>query len=346
MELTKRKIFNPDGDDTKKSVVNANTTNLIQLNRIKYQDIYQIDKIMEDNFWLPEKIDVTGEKECFNNRLQPEEREVYEIIISFLTFLDSIQTTNIPSNLSAYFTASEIIAALTTQAFFEKIHVRSYQYLLNSIFDSDEKKDEVYNKYKVFKPLYERTLYVGGWYQRFQDEQTPEAFLQALFADYILEAIYFYNSFNFFYNLAYRNLMVGTKDVIRKINIDENLHVALYGKIIKHYIRENNLEGSYDILIEMVKEAVEKEIMFMNVVIGDKILGINSNTIENYTKSLANRRLTTFGISNIYSNVKDPYTHLKGLAGEGNQSKSKINFFESNPTNYNMSTVVGGWDKL
>lgn len=345
MLLEQKKIFNPNGDDSKKSVVNADVTNLLQLNRIKYKDILSIDTVMDANFWLPEKIDITADKYCFHNKLQPEEREIFETIISFLIFLDSIQTRNIPSNLSGYFTASEIVAALTTQAYFEKIHSKSYQYILNSIFDDDAKKNEVYEKYKKHKLLADRTLYVGSWYQDFQDKKDAESFLKALFANYILEGLYFYNSFIFFYNLAYKNMMMGTKDVIKKIQIDENLHVSLFEKIIKHYINENNLKDKFELLQSMMKEAVEKEIEFMSEVIGNKVLGINIETITVYTHYLANQRIAVFGLPELYPGAKNPYRHLKDISGEG-ETRNRGNFFESNITSYNMSSAVSGWDEL
>ena len=338
MKLQKTNIFNPTGDDSQKSVVNGNVTNLLQLNQVKYKDILAIDTVMDGNFWLPEKLDMTNDKYSFHHDLQPVEREVFEIIISFLIFLDSIQTRNLGTNLSGYFTAAEITAALTTQAYFEKIHSKSYQYILQNIYDSHEKKNEVYQKFREYKPLADRTLYVGKWYQDFQDKQDADSFIKALFANYILEGLYFYNSFIFFFNLASKNMMMGTKDVIRKIQIDENLHVALFEKIIKHYISENNLEHKYELLTSMVIEAAEKETEFMCGIIGNKILGITEETITEYTKYLANKRLEVFGIEPPFPGAKDPYAHLN--------KKVKANFFETNVTSYNMSSAVKGWDAL
>lgn len=336
--LNKRKIFNPQGDDSLKSVVNGNATNLLQLNNIKYKDIEAVDTVMDSNFWLPQKIDVTSDKYSFHNELQQEEREVFEVIISFLIFLDSIQTSNLSANLSGYFTAAEIVAALTTQAYFEKIHSKSYQYILQNIYDSYEKKNEVYEKYKEYPLLAERIGYIGKWYQDFQDDPNSESFIKALYANYILEGIYFYNSFIFFFNLGYKNKMMGTNKVIEKIKVDENLHVSLFEKIIKHYRREQNINDNYELLINMVKEAVEQEIYFMKTIIGNKILGISKETIEQYTKYLANTRLAVFNIDPIYENVENPYKHL--------ESKKRSNFFETTVTSYNMSSAVSGWDDL
>ena len=55
--------------------------------------------------------------------------------------------------------------------------------------------------------------------------------LHNVLANYILEGLYFYNGFNFFYNLASRNLMLGVADEIRYINRDELTHVVIFKRI-------------------------------------------------------------------------------------------------------------------
>lgn len=45
----------------------------------------------------------------------------------------------------------------------------------------------------------------------------------------------------------------------------------------------------------MFKEAVEQEIAWTEHIIGNRVLGITSETTEAYTKWLANERLKTIG---------------------------------------------------
>ena len=54
------------------------------------------------------------------------------------------------------------------------------------------------------------------------EDPTDRSFARVLIADYLLEAIYFYNGFNFFYLLASRNKMMGTSDIIKLINREMN----------------------------------------------------------------------------------------------------------------------------
>ena len=53
-----------------------------------------------------------------------------------------------------------------------------------------------------------------------------------LVANYILEGVYFYSGFMFFYNLGRNNLMPGSVQEIRYINRDENTHLWLFRNIL------------------------------------------------------------------------------------------------------------------
>ena len=58
--------------------------------------------------------------------------------------------------------------------------------------------------------------------------KSPEALLRALMANYILEGVYFYSGFMFFYNLSRNGKMPGSAQEIRSINRDENTHLDVY----------------------------------------------------------------------------------------------------------------------
>ena len=64
-------------------------------------------------------------------------------ILSFLVFLDSIQTANLP-NISEYITANEINLCLSIQAFQEAVHSQSYSYMLDTICEPQERNEVLY----------------------------------------------------------------------------------------------------------------------------------------------------------------------------------------------------------
>ncbi|MGL5353778.1 MAG: ribonucleotide-diphosphate reductase subunit beta, partial [Clostridium sp.] len=334
------------GDDSlsERKVIKGDSTNIFNLNNVKYGWANQLYRSMMGNFWIPEKIDLTQDKNDYEN-LTDEESAAYDGILSFLIFLDSIQTNNIP-NVSDYITAPEINLILSIQTFQEAIHSQSYQYIIESILPK-ETRNSIYDKWREDEVLFKRNSYIAEIYQNFLENPSDSNFSKVIIADYLLESIYFYNGFNFFYLLASRNRMMGTSDIIKLINRDELSHVVIFGQIIKEIKNENPGFFEDELVYDMFRRAVEEEIAWTNHIIGNGILGITENTTEKYTKWLANERLKAIGLKEIYEGFdKNPYRHLEKFADTEGEGNVKANFFEGSVTSYNMSSSIDGWDEF
>ena len=348
--MKEKKLFNPSANDTleNRSIIDGNTTNIIQLNNIKYKWARELYTLMMGNFWIPQKVSMLEDKNDYEN-LTEHERNAYDGILSFLVFLDSIQTNFVPK-ISEYVTAPEINLILTIQAFQEAIHSESYQYIIESILPK-EKRDYIYDMWRDNNILFERNKYIAQIYQDFSDNPTKENFFKVLIADYLLEGLYFYNGFNFFYNLSSRNKMNCSADIIRYIQRDELSHVGLYRKIILDLSKENSDIFNKELIYKMFNDAVEQEIKWTNHIIGDNILGVTEKTTEQYTKYLANERLKSLGLEIIFEidgilATHNPYKHLERIGDTSGDGDVKTNFFEATVTSYNQSSSVAGWDSL
>ena len=99
-------------------------------------------QIMVGNFWVPEKVSGLGDDAIQYGKLTDDERRAYKGIISFLTFLDSIQTVNLP-NLSEYVTSSDVNLLLSIQSFQEAIHSQSYTTILETVVDAKEETKSI-----------------------------------------------------------------------------------------------------------------------------------------------------------------------------------------------------------
>lgn len=222
--LSKNLLFNPNGNDKRenKRVIGGNSTNIFNLNESKYLWCKPFTRMMNGNFWLPEKVDMSQDKVQFDS-LNQEQKIVYKSILSFLTFLDSIQTNNIP-NIIEYITAPEITGLLVIQEYQEFIHSMSYAYIIESVIPVEE-RNSVYDLWRDNDFLLNRNKVIASFYQDFVDNQTQKNFYKVLIANYILESIFFYNGFIFFYSLAKENKMMGTADEIRFIQTDEECFV-------------------------------------------------------------------------------------------------------------------------
>ncbi len=78
---------------------------------------------MRGQFWVPEKSDITQDVTDYL-LLTPEERRAFDGILSYLTFLDSIQVCNIP-HLKSFVTAPEISLCMAEQISQEAMHSKS-----------------------------------------------------------------------------------------------------------------------------------------------------------------------------------------------------------------------------
>jgi ribonucleoside-diphosphate reductase beta chain len=339
-------IFNPQGDDKieTRTMWFGNTTNLMQLNDVRYSWAISLYQQMRENFWIPQKLDITQDVTDYWN-LTPEERHAFDGILSYLTFLDSVQTCNIP-HLKSTITAPEISLCMAEQISQEAMHNHAYQYMIETIIPT-EKRDAVYDFWRTDKVLASRCEFIAGLYQKYLDKPTEENYFIALLADYLLEGLYFYNGFIYFYNLAARMLMPGSADIFKMINRDELSHVRLYQRVIVEAME--TFSHSREQVYEMFDTAVQHECRWTNHIVGNNILGITESSTERYTKYLANIRLRAVGLEPLYKDPqysKSPYNHLEKFSDTKKEGNTKANFFESSVTSYVMSSGVTGWEDI
>ena len=174
-------IFNSNGDDAieSRSIWFGNTTNLMQLNDVRYAWANGLYNQMRENFWIPQKINVTQDVTDYHN-LIPQERKAFKGILSYLTFLDSIQTCNIP-HLKSNVTAPEIAVCMTEQASQEAMHNQSYQVMIEAVIPTKERND-VYYYWKTDNTLFNRCAYIAKLYQSYLDDPTEENYFIALYS--------------------------------------------------------------------------------------------------------------------------------------------------------------------
>lgn len=340
MNVNKKPLFNENGDIevSKKRMINGNTTNLNDFNNMKYSWVADWYRQAMNNFWIPEEINLSQDLKDYN-KLNEYERTAYDKILSFLIFLDSIQTANL-SNINSYITASEVNLCLTIQAFQEAVHSQSYSYMLDTIC-SPEKRNEILYQWKDDKILLERNKFIGEQYNKFLENPNKENLIKTIMANFILEGIYFYSGFMFFYNLERNGKMPGSAQEIRYINRDENTHLWLFRNLIRELQKEEADIFTDELVNElrlMMQTGVEHEINWGNYVIGENIQGINKNLIESYIKFLGNKRLKEIGLEPLFEGYnKNPAAWVDSLA---NANSVKTDFFEAKSTAYAKASVL------
>lgn len=210
-------IYNPDSNESlnDRRVFGGNPDGMINFTRMKYAWALNLWDTMEANTWFPREVQMTGDAKDYKFLL-PAEKRMYDLVLAQLIFMDSLQTNNLMDNINPYITAPEINACLSRQAYEEANHSKSYAVMVESISDDT---DLIYDMWKNDKMLSKKNSFIAFIYLELSSGPiTDEKILLALFANQILEGIYFYAGFAAMYALGKSGKMLGSTQMIRFIN--------------------------------------------------------------------------------------------------------------------------------
>lgn len=341
-DIVRRPLFNPQGsiDLASRRLIGGDTTNLNDFNNIKYSWVSNWYRQAMNNFWIPEEVNLGQDTKDYP-KLSAEERAAYDKILSFLVFLDSIQTANLP-RLSDYITANEVNLCLAIQTYQEAVHSQSYSYMLDTICPL-EKRDEILYLWRTDSYLLERNTYIGSLYNHFLESPSEDNFMRVLVANYALEGVYFYSGFLFFYNLARNGRMPGSAQVIRYINRDENTHLWLFREIIRELRVERPHLFTPDRLIswrEVIIQAVRQECSWTYHCLGRDIPGLNLDDVCSYIQWLGNERLSQLGLDIDPDWPSSEPSGMSWVSSYSNANMIKTDFFEGRSTSYAKASAL------
>ena len=341
-DLVRKPLFNEHGDCEvgKRRMINGNTTNLNDFNNMKYTWVSDWYRQAMNNFWIPEEINLNQDVKDYR-RLREAEKTAYDKTLSFLIFLDSIQTANLP-NVGEYITANEVNLCLTIQAFQGAVHSQSYSYMLDSICSPQERTDILY-QWKDDERLLNRNKFIGDLYNDFQTHRDGRHLMKTMMANYILEGIYFYSGFMFFYNLGRMGKMPGSVQEIRYINRDENTHLWLFRSMILELQKEEPQLFTEELIEEykdMLRHGVEEEIRWGEYVIGNHIEGLTMEMVSDYIHYLGNLRSNSLGFGSLYDGFENEPKSMEWVSMYANANLIKTDFFEARSSAYAKSSAL------
>ena len=334
--MARKTIYNPDSKETlnDRRIFGGNPDGMINFTRMKYQWALKLWDTMEANTWFPKEVQMTGDAKDYKY-LSPAEKRMYDLVLSQLIFMDSLQTNNLMDNINPYITVPEINACLSRQSYEEANHSKSYAVMVESISDNT---DEIYDMWKNDTQLREKNNYIAEVYKNLAGDITDEKMVLAMFANQILEGLYFYAGFAAMYALGKSGKMLGSSQMIRFIQRDEVTHLLLFQNMINSTRKERpelftpELEQT---VRAMFRKAVDLEASWGAYITQGQILGFTDAIIRQYIEYLADRRLEAVGYKPEY-NVKHPIPWVDGYASFNDQ---RTNFFEGNVVNYSKGSI-------
>lgn len=342
--LTRVKVLNPAQPNKSTAIFGGEASGILNWNDLAHPHFYTLRQRIRSLFWTANEVDMTQDVKQFPN-LTKAEQEAFLKIIGLLATLDGPQTV-VAMKIADFATDPSVKSIMATIADQESEHNHSYAYVLSSVTTLD-KQMASFEMGRTDEVLMKRNERIVDIYNEFAENPTIETVLKAMVYTTLLEGLFFYSGFAFFYNLARHQKMVGTSTMISYINRDELQHGKAISDIFRAALAENpeyNTEAFTEWIYDQFRHSVEQEIIWSRYVLGE-IDGIDLDEMAGYVKYRANKMLRMLGLSEIYPEFTDnPMKWIRAYVD--NFDDTKTDFFEQTSRQYVKTSDLNGFDDL
>lgn len=313
----KNHYFNLDEDPT-------NHYTFLPIRNAKYYDHYKKQLAV---FWTVEEVQLAQDKEDYEHKLTPTEREFVRNILAFFAASDGLVAENLDLNFGQEITYKEVATCLRFQGMMEDIHGEMYSRMVENILPDRVEQNRVLNAINTIPCVSRKAKWAQKWTNR-QDNDIQER----LVAWACVEGIQFSGSFCSIMWLGKRNLMPGLQQANQFIRRDEGSHTDTSVMLYNDLKPERRLPEAR--VHEIIREALTVEKEFILESIPCAMLGMNAGLMSQYLEFVSDRLLVQLGYAKIW-NAANPFDFMETISIE-----NKANFFERIVTEYNKSGVA------
>lgn len=319
-------------DVSKRRLIEGPTNKMMAVSPLKHPWARDIWKVMLANTWMAQEIDLSRDVKQYGE-LTDAERLMYDRALAFLSNLDGIQFNNLTFNIGHHITSPEVSMCISRQAWEEANHVDAYETMIEAISLDPM---HLYTMFARDKILGEKNEYIMQSSMILGEEYSAQSFAIAVVANIILEGIYFYSGFLSFYTLAKMGKMLGSADMIRLIQRDEEVHLQLFVRMFKTLQQERPelfTAEFYRKAAVLFDEAVKLESAWGAHIIEGGVLGLTPQIMNDYIRHLANERCAMIDMPSLYPGVKNPVAWVEQFS---KVNGLETNFFEGKVTSYSV----------
>jgi ribonucleoside-diphosphate reductase beta chain len=336
-------------DISKQPMFLGETLGLQRYDIVKYPEFKKSYEDQRSQYWQANEIPIAHDRSQYET-LSESEKFIFVNNLMFQTMGDSCLSRTI-DHLKSHVTNSELEFAMNWWLLMENTHSESYTWILQNIVkDPSQFFEDIYDNTEVMNRAKQLTNEFDSLLKSESDDPKEEIFRTVLSLQ-IAEGILFYISFACSYWFGSRGIMKGNADIIKLINKDEDLHVAITQNIMKRW-RNDPSEGFQEILkqnenlvYDAYKKAVKHEKDWATYLFSKgPLLGLNEEILHGYVEWLANIRLRSMGYNQIFETKKNPI---------GGWIKEYINSDETDPApqekpigEYEKSKIVNDIDNM
>ncbi|MFM6936013.1 MAG: ribonucleotide-diphosphate reductase subunit beta [Flavobacteriales bacterium] len=293
---------------------------------IQHDDIWSFYKKAEASFWTAEEIDLSPDQIDWENKLNDDERHFIKHVLAFFAASDGIVNENLAENFLSEVQYTEAKFFYGNQVAMENIHSETYSLLIDTYIKDSAEKNHLFNAIDTLDCVKRK----ADWALRWIDKGS---FAERLVAFAAVEGIFFSGSFCSIFWLKKRGLMPGLSFSNELISRDEGLHCDFACLLYNNHL-VNKL--SKDQVREIIMDAVEIEKEFVTDAIPVKLIGMNSELMQQYIEFVADRLLVELGNERVY-NTSNPFDFMEMISIQG-----KTNFFEKRVGEYQKAGVLAG----
>ena len=335
-------------DVDQKQMINCRA-DVNQLVPFKYDWAWQKYLDGSANHWMPQEINMTADVALWKSKdgLTEQERMIVMRNLGFFSTADSLVANNIVLSVYKHITNPECRQYLLRQALEEAIHTHAYQYVIESL-GMDE--GEIFNMYREVPSVAKKAAWALPFTQSLSNPdfktgttEDDKILLRNLIAFYcVLEGIFFYCGFTQILSMGNRNKMTGTSEQFQYILRDESMHVNFGIDMINQIKIENPElwdEEMQSTAREMILQGTQLEIEYAEDTMPNGILGMSSESMTEYLKFIANRRLTQIGLEEAFPKASNPFPWMSEIM----DLRKEKNFFETRVIEYQTGGALS-WD--
>jgi ribonucleoside-diphosphate reductase beta chain len=293
---------------------------------IKYHDIWDFYKKSEASFWTAEEIDLAADLDDWENKLNDDERHFIKHVLAFFAASDGIVNENLAENFLSEVQYTEAKFFYGFQVMMENIHSETYSLLIDTYIKNPAEKDKLFNAIDTLPCVQKKAQWALNWIDN-------GSFAERLIAFAAVEGIFFSGSFCSIFWLKKRGLMPGLSFSNELISRDEGMHCDFACLLYNNYLI-NQL--SKEKVKKIITDAVEIEKEFVTDSLPVKLIGMNSDLMNQYIEFVADRLLMELGNEKVY-NSTNPFDFMDMISLQG-----KTNFFEKRVAEYQKAGVNPG----
>ena len=315
----------------------------LTLRPMKYPIFYEMYKNSIKNTWTVDEVDFSSDIVDLQRKMTPSERFLISRLVAFFATGDSIVGNNLVLNLYKHVNSPEARLYLSRQLYEEALHVQFYLTLLDTYIPDHKEREKAFAAIHNIPSIHKKAEYSFKWMDSIQSldqlhtvEDRRKFLMNLICFAGTIEGLFFFGAFAYVYFLRSKGLLNGLATGTNWVFRDESNHIDFAYKVIDTALEEQPElfdDGMKDMVVAMMKEAIDCEMTFANDILEHGVAGLSAKDMRSYLQFIADQRLERLGIPHQFGS-KNPFDFMALQ-----DTQELANFFERRVSAYQIGVT-------